>query len=266
MSQVVIIPLYKSNPSDNELASFVQCNKILKSHDICIIAPYGFKPDMYLHAIDGTVDIECFAPHYFSSIEEYSELMKSFELYHRFRRYDYILVYQLDAWVFADELEYWCSLGYDYIGAPWLKGYSSFERDCDKIYVGNGGLSLRRTKKFLEITNPRTLLASPKEIFQQYFKHWYNLPLCMAKCLGYHNKIKRYSDQFWGINEDYYFCVLLSSYSNVKLKMPDIMEAAMFSFDENPETLYEMTGNKLPFACHAWEKNNPDFWADKLKI
>ncbi|MFR6542216.1 MAG: DUF5672 family protein [Butyricimonas virosa] len=26
----------------------------------------------------------------------------------------------IDAFVFRDELTYWCTLNYDYIGAPWL--------------------------------------------------------------------------------------------------------------------------------------------------
>lgn len=30
------------------------------------------------------------------------------------------MIYQLDAWVFNDELSSWCSLGYDYIGAPFF--------------------------------------------------------------------------------------------------------------------------------------------------
>ena len=31
-----------------------------------------------------------------------------------------MLIYQLDAYVFKDELLNWANKGYDYIGAPWL--------------------------------------------------------------------------------------------------------------------------------------------------
>jgi len=44
--------------------------------------------------------------------------MMSPAFYDAFKAFDYILIYQLDAFVFRDELEYFCSLGYDYIGAP----------------------------------------------------------------------------------------------------------------------------------------------------
>ena len=32
-----------------------------------------------------------------------------------------MLIYQLDAFVFQDDLAYWCQQNYDYIGAPWLR-------------------------------------------------------------------------------------------------------------------------------------------------
>ena len=37
--------------------------------------------------------------------------------YH-FLEYQYMLIYQLDAFVFEDKLDYFCELGYDYIGIP----------------------------------------------------------------------------------------------------------------------------------------------------
>ncbi len=37
--------------------------------------------------------------------------------YKQFLNYEYILIYQLDAFVFKDELNY-CSQGIDYVGAP----------------------------------------------------------------------------------------------------------------------------------------------------
>ncbi len=40
--------------------------------------------------------------------------------YKTFTAYEYILIYQLDAFVFCDALKEWCAKGYDYIGAPSL--------------------------------------------------------------------------------------------------------------------------------------------------
>ena len=39
-------------------------------------------------------------------------------LYSRFEKYEYMLIYQLDAFVFSDRLMEFVEAGYDYIGAP----------------------------------------------------------------------------------------------------------------------------------------------------
>lgn len=57
------------------------------------------------------------------------------EFYLRFRQWEYLLIYQLDAYVFQDELMDWCNKGYDYIGAPFLK----LNREVDWNNCGNGG-------------------------------------------------------------------------------------------------------------------------------
>ena len=83
---------------------------------------------------------------------------------------EYILIYQLDAFVFKDELKEWCQKGYDYIGAPWIatientiwlkyfnivarKFRSKNKNNREQIFfkVGNGGFSLRRTSSHYSI-------------------------------------------------------------------------------------------------------------------
>jgi hypothetical protein len=43
------------------------------------------------------------------------------EFYQAFTDFEFMLIYQLDAFVFRDELADWCRSGYEYIGAPWLR-------------------------------------------------------------------------------------------------------------------------------------------------
>jgi hypothetical protein len=52
----------------------------------------------------------------------YSQLLMSKEFYELFIEYDYIIIYQLDCFVFKDSLENWLYTGFDYIGAPWVDG------------------------------------------------------------------------------------------------------------------------------------------------
>ena len=57
-----------------------------------------------------------------------------------FAKYEYILIYQTDCWVYEDRLDEFMDKGYDYYGAPWkLEGLT-----WSKNSVGNGGFSLRK--------------------------------------------------------------------------------------------------------------------------
>lgn len=61
-----------------------------------------------------------FADQYFKSREAYSQLYLSDMFYQHFAStHEFVLILQTDAIVFRDELDYWCSQPWDYIGAPW---------------------------------------------------------------------------------------------------------------------------------------------------
>ena len=51
-------------------------------------------------------------------------LMLSPFFYESFLDFKYVLIHQLDVFIFKDELNYWCNQNYDYIGAPWFKDSS----------------------------------------------------------------------------------------------------------------------------------------------
>jgi hypothetical protein len=61
------------------------------------------------------------------------------------------------------------------------------------------------------------------------------------------------------LNEDFY---LTQTLGNIfyDYKVATTEQAIKFSFEVNPSLLYEINNNQLPFGCHAWEKNDPDFW------
>ena len=64
--------------------------------------------------------METFDPAYFTSIQGYNRLLLSTEFYQRFLGSAYLLICQLDVFVFRDELAGWVARGYDYVGAPWV--------------------------------------------------------------------------------------------------------------------------------------------------
>lgn len=256
----VVIPVYKKNPSADELLSLKQCIKILgKKHPIILVRPYSLDDKKY-HLPGTNIKVECFEDIFFANVKGYNELMLSETFYNRFTGYKYILIYQLDAFVFKDELNEWCSKGYDYIGAPWLDfinpGTSfaeklQFARRAQEEYlnnklddsgiptdaqfyrkVGNGGFSLRNVKKFKKICRTK------KNVIDIY---------------------NRKNTEHHFFNEDVFWSLEVNR-KKPQLKIPSLRVALHFAFEQKPEWAFKcVTKQQLPFGCHAWNLY-PEFW------
>ena len=145
----VVIPIYHKQLTYNEKISLLQCKRILNQHSLCLIKPINMS--LQIEEIQG-IEIEEFDRKWFQSVQTYNLLMLTEQFYERFEDYEYILIYQLDAFVFRDELLTFCSMGYDYIGAPWLHGKFVYVNGAGGYYyIGNGGFSLRKVKSHLDI-------------------------------------------------------------------------------------------------------------------
>ena len=238
----MVIPVYKKEISNAEYLSLKQCVQILGNHTIVLVAPESLNTEAYTK-LSAKISVKRFNDFYFQNIEGYNKLMLSKIFYKHFTDYTYILIYQLDAWIFKDQLEYWFGKNYDYIGAPWVNhpwtefaaGHSTFIRTV--FYklgyrhfntVGNGGLSLRKVSSIL-----------------------FNLKL-------YRYVLKRFKG-----NEDYFFSFYINSY-NPFFKIPSLKEALQFSFDINPSLGFKLNNCQLPMGCHGWNKHN-EFWGQFIK-
>lgn len=226
---VVVVPVYKKQPSEAERLSFKQCIEILGEHPVRLAAPKSLDIAEYEKIAGRTLEAERFTDSFFRGIDGYNELLVSAHFYLRFAAFDYMFIYQLDAWVFSDQLLEWCAKGYDYIGAPWFQGHLSHEQGALPWRSGNGGLSLRRIDKFIEVTEtgiPRQKVAN-------------------------------------GLWEDRVFTMGLDG-TEYQMSSPDVLEAARFAVERSPEYFYELTGT-LPFGCHAWERFGIiSFWRGKI--
>lgn len=158
----VVVPVYKAKPTLSEMASFRQCLTVLRNYDICVITYKGLDLPVYDELSLETrkeYKLRFFAKDYFASVAGYNSLCLSVSFYERFLDYKYMMIYQLDAWVFRDELSYWCSLGYDYIGAPWFfRDKKDIEYTKKMEGIGNGGFSLRKISHCLKVLNFPSLL------------------------------------------------------------------------------------------------------------
>lgn len=227
MSKVaIVLPVYKSQPSLPEIQSFTQCLQVLGKYPLLLATPSGLDVTAYNDLAGRELQCVSFEERFFKSVTGYSELLVNRRFYNRFVDYDYILIYQLDAWVFRDELLQWCAQDFDYIGAPWLKAppVTTKKSFTDmgfllKNKVGNGGVSLRKVRSHLR------------------WSWWVSFIFT-----------------FFPKNEDMLWTLF------VPFRKPKTDKALHFAFELEPRLSYQRTGNTLPFACHAWQKYEPDFW------
>lgn len=258
---VIVIPVHKPDLTKSELASFKQCYEVLGNYPIRLLAPEDLDIAVYQNAAHNP-EVVRIDPNWLSNIRQYNKLKISKFFYNLFRDYEYLLTYELDAWVFRDELAYWCKEGYDYIGAPWFEIEGDFFSK-KLISGGNSGFSLRRIPKCVEI-----LKRVEKLLFLRRF--WYR-----SKIQGIFKfekqtwieslfKIKFTSD-FVGLlgikkwYEDYFWSsYVASTFPDFSVAPPEV--SMNFSFEIHPSVLFEKNGKKIPFGCHAWERYDPLFW------
>lgn len=264
LSVAIILPVHKpfNDLAKNELQSLKQLSNVLSGVPLCIVAPEGFCLKEYFNFFSGqNVSVEWFKEACFETVHSYNQLCLSRDFYRRFFRYDYILIYQPDAYVFRNELEQWMRQGYDFIGAPFHK--NNEEPFNENLWtVGNGGFSLRSVKKCYE-------LLSRIEFYYFIFKVFKKLKakkvaITIFKKTGLADlvmidKIKRNV-----FNEDYVFGVL-SKQIDKGFKVAPLQEAWKFSFEAHPAHLYKLNNYQLPFGCHGWDVYDPEFWKNFIQ-
>lgn len=234
---VVVIPIYKAELTSSERISLQQCLSVLSKYPLVIVKPDQLNIKLLLKEFP-SLQSKSFQNHYFESIAGYNQLMISTSFYKSFSAYEYMLIYQLDAFVFKDKLQEWCRSGYDYIGAPGLEAESLFklqasEKDeltealSSQRPVLNGGLSLRRIPALIRYL----------KIYNLFFPKWVG-------------------------NEDKLFSLDARRLAPMRffIKLPHWEAALQFSFEKSPAASFELNAEELPFGCHAWEKYDPKFW------
>ncbi len=244
---VILIIAHKEIPSKSELASLDQCYRILGKHPIFLICPSGLDVSAYLNVIP-SIKVDYIDPKWQSTYKMFNRLKVSPFLYQKYSQYEYVLFYELDSWVFRDELEFWCDKGYDYIGAPWintdiyrwlfikqlypveLKLVHSLTKGKNLNLVGNGGFSLRKTKSMIRNT-----------------------------------KLFSFRGTSWNANEDSFFSHYVGTF-NIFFKLPDFSKALKFSFDVNPELAYKMNNYQLPFGCHGFSRTDEPHYSGHLSF
>lgn len=253
---VVVIPIHKESPSEMELISFQQCFKILGDHSIKIIAPKGLNLAKY-KAVIPFFEVVFIDRIWLSTIEKYNKLKLSQFFYRLFDDYQFLLTYELDAFVFRDELLYWCNKGYDYIGSPWFVGFDT-PNSNEFLGVGNSGFSLRNIKSMQLALRKIYIKEGGYYFFDKKYKTLHKLLTRINYLLiyfGENHTIQRSAH----INEDGFISRIIAKEVK-KFNIASIEEAIQFGFEVKPKYLYNINKNRLPMGCHAWWKYDFEFW------
>lgn len=269
MKVSIVIPIYKE-PTPDELVSLRQCCKVLFRHPMTIVAPKGLSLITYellWKSYGLTFRTEYFDSVFFKDITGYNRLMLSEEFYLRFNIYDYILIYQPDAYVFKDQLYMWCINGYDYIGAPLVgKHTDNIYSSSLSLRVGNGGFSLRRVQAYIDYFNGKKHVYTPKQLIKKigvWQKPYTRIFVWLLMLLGWRNTPISVAAQ-WQYNEDDFWSGVLDE-SQYALNKPLPNEALEFAFERFPKNMYEII-QRIPFGCHAWKKYEyQEFWHQYIK-
>ncbi|WP_026653776.1 DUF5672 family protein [Butyrivibrio proteoclasticus] len=223
---VIVIPMYKSILSSNDMLSLRSIDKNKGDCDVIIVAPEGLSVE--------SVPFEKYCYEYydksfFRSADTYSKLLMDKSFYERFSKYSHILIIQLDALLLKKiDSNFDHYLKYDYIGAPWetpVCGYCCFFKGMSKIKkalkpkelcVGNGGFSLR------------------------------NISACLALLEDH-----KYARKIWNTGEDVFF----SYYGALEeyFLIPNKEIASSFAVENQIEV--HIDSGDIPYGIHAFEKN-----------
>jgi hypothetical protein len=240
-----IVSPYQGTPLNSvALLSFTRTAKILTDVDWIFALPFGSDLSE-LHSVCGNhITVKYFPKYFFSSKRSAQHLYMHPLFYEAFACYDYILIHQPDVYVFHNSLQYWIDFmsvnKFDYIGAPWWNyEWLALARNplarlpwqvIMNNKVGSGGFSIRRTRKFLAISQRYSILAQIVSNF---------------------------------IPEDIWWCQLVDLLG-CRIHRPTADDAARFCFETQCSRNFEITGETLPFAAHGWNRHDWKFWRDKI--
>lgn len=158
---------------------------------------------------------------HFASKKTYGLLLASPEFYRIFASFEWALIYQPDCLVFRNNLLEWCEQPFDYISSTCLSEYNWF---ATADFVGFGGLSLRRVRKFSQITES---LASSTA---SWSSHCSDMLTYGAEDVWWNLSARKYDESF-------------------RVASVNISLAFSFNGDPNPY-MQRLKSPAPPFGCH----------------
>jgi len=195
----------------------------------------------------GGIEFDCFPEVFFESILGYNQLLLQVGFYEFYSEFEFLVILQTDAIILKDAFNFWAAQSFDYVGAPWPAGllvelnrgrFSGEASRQVRVHVGNGGYSLRRIDKTID------LLVEFQEEVAIYFDYGF--------------------DNIGGRNEDVFFAAMAQVSDSFRI--PDPVTASLFSTEYPPDYYLKLNGNHSPSGGHAWWKFDREYWLDLMEL
>ncbi len=251
MNCTIVCPIYTPMLKRNEELALINNIQKLAKYRFELLIADNLLIEYYRKFVRGNVLITLVPYKHLSSITSYNQFLMSSTFWELFDT-EFVLICQYDAWIFSDELDPWLKRNYDYIGAPWFKGFINAKSNSPLLKkIGNGGLSLRKRKTMLKVIEDFSFIQA---LLDAMFK---------IKRLKLYYLIKLFLSSK-GCNEDKFFSYCVDHL--VYYRVASIKDSIKFSFEINPEVLFKMNQEILPFGCHGWDKYSTQFWKKFIPI
>lgn len=252
---VIVIPTHRPNLTTDDKISLSYLKRYLSKYDTFFVIPNRISSKTFIALGYKVKKVD---DNFFGTIRRANEMYLNKKFYEIFKTYNFMLIYQLDALVFSDQLENWINSGYDFIAAPWFRPIIGFlsHKKGSPISGGNGGFSLRNIQKALKILDIVNKSATRRLKNSLIRKLWFLLALVTGKS---HKIWLDAPTDNYPFNEDGFWSYEAPKY-DPSYKVAPFKEALKFSFERFPRKCFALNNRQLPFGCHAWTKYDRNFW------
>lgn len=256
---VIVIPTHRPNLTDDDQISLAHLKKYLSKYDTFFVIPKSISSKAF---INSGYKVKKVDNNFFGTLRRANEMYLNKKFYETFKEYDFMLIYQLDALVFSNQLAKWLNSGYAFIAAPWFRpviGYLSHKKGSSPS-GGNGGFALRNIQKALKVLDIVNHSATRSSKNPTVRKLWFLLALLQGKS---HKVWLNAPATDYPFNEDGFWSLEAPKYDPT-FKVAPFKKALQFSFEKLPRKCFELNNKTLPFGCHAWKKYDEKFWEPYL--
>jgi hypothetical protein len=262
ISLCVIIPVHKPVPSADEIISLKAAQAQLVKYDCFLIYPDGMDTSIYT-SLFMELKLKPVDPKWLSSVEQYNKMKLSLDFYSLFSNYQYMLTYELDAYIFHSDFEDTGAFNFDFIGAPFFEGYWEAKPGASLSKGCNSGFSIRNVRSCIKVLELHEQVRLGWLMYKLFLSYSSKLRTRLNKLTN--NKYEVYISGKFGfyfanfhLNEDLVWSEVVPQLFH-EFKVADPISALKFSFEYNLADSLRLNGDKLPLGCHAWYKHI-DFW------